>query len=108
MPGSYDIETSGLHWPGTPRKTLSMKVIGADKTISTLRLTSNRLEGLQSFVRAIKADQERSRKQFAARRKRYIQTVGHRDRGAGGPLRKVERLTREAHKLRRQFRAAHG
>ncbi|AXQ69462.1 hypothetical protein HOU02_gp263 [Caulobacter phage CcrBL9] len=108
MQDILDIETSGLDWPMTPRKTLTMNVIGADKTIRTLQLAGKRLEGLQSFVRSVKAEQERSRKQFAARRRRYIETVGHRDRGAGGPLRKVARLTREAHKLRRQFRGAHG
>lgn len=101
----FDIETQGLSWPGTPRKTLTMNVIGADKTVRTLQLAGKRLQGLQSFAKLIKLEQERAHKQFTARRHRAYDTKGHRDIGDRGPLRRVARLTRQAHQLRRRFLA---
>lgn len=101
----FDIETQGLGWPTTPRKTLTMKVVGADKTIQTLQLTGNKLAALGRLTAWVKREQERSRQQFAARRQRAYETRGHRDIGDRGPLRRVARLSRQAHQLRRRFLA---
>ncbi|UTU09731.1 hypothetical protein CcrBL47_gp447 [Caulobacter phage BL47] len=101
----FDFETQGLGWPTTPRKTLTMNVVGADKTLRTLQLAGKGLEKFQSFVKLIKLEKERSRRQFEARRSRAYVSRGHRDIGARGPLRRVARLTRQAHQLRRRFQA---
>lgn len=99
----FDIETQGLGWPTTPRKTLTMNVVGADKSLRTLQLAGKRLEKFQSFVKLIKLEQERSRRQFEDRRIRAYNSRGRRDIGDRGPLRRVARLTRQAHQLRRRF-----
>ncbi|UTU08112.1 hypothetical protein CcrC1_gp426 [Caulobacter phage C1] len=104
---AFDFEAAGLSYEAkSANKVWQAPAFVGGKTSmrpTTIQLSGNKLAALDRLVAWVKADQERSRKQFAARRQRAYETRGHRDIGDRGPLRRVARLSRQAHQLRRRF-----
>lgn len=74
----------------------------------TVTLKGSALAALKELEAKHKAKRARAAAKREARRKRYCATQGRRDVGHRGPLRLLVRLTREAHKLRRNYMAQSG